>query len=72
MEVVVIVGIIAVFIASMYAITSKSFSRPNMLDQKFEVLARYNAEIARGLVHTPGWDLEMASLQREFSERGVK
>ena len=29
-------------------------------------LAIYNAEVARGIVHTPEWDAKMAELQREF------
>ena len=32
----------------------------------FETLAAYNAEVARGIVHTPEWDAQMAGLQREF------
>ena len=35
---------------------------------EFEVLARYNAERARGIVHTPEWDERMASLQAKFDE----
>lgn len=33
---------------------------------RFEQLARYNAEHARGIVHTPGWDARMAGVQRDF------
>ena len=29
-------------------------------------LAAYNAEVARGLVHTPEWDERMAALQARF------
>ncbi len=29
-------------------------------------LARYNAEVARGIVHTPEWDERMAKYQAEF------
>ena len=36
------------------------------MPQKFEALAVYNAEVARGIVHTPEWDARMADLQREF------
>lgn len=38
---------------------------PAMPD-KFEALAQYNAEVWRGLVHTPEWSAQMAELQREF------
>jgi hypothetical protein len=33
---------------------------------KFNALAIYNAEIARGIVHTQEWDARMAALQEEF------
>ena len=36
------------------------------MPQKFEILAVYNAEVARGIMHTPQWDVKMADLQREF------
>lgn len=35
---------------------------------EFEPLATYNAECARGLVHTAEYDAVMADLQREFNE----
>jgi hypothetical protein len=31
-------------------------------------LARYNGEVARGIVHTPEWRALMAQRQREFKE----
>ena len=34
-----------------------------------EVLAEYNAERARGIVHTPEWDERMAVLQERFDAR---
>jgi hypothetical protein len=39
------------------------------MDPKFEALAVYNAERARGLVHTAEYDLRMAVLQAEFDGR---
>lgn len=36
---------------------------------KYEALAVYNAERARGIVHTPQWDATMAALQAEFNQR---
>jgi hypothetical protein len=36
------------------------------MDSKFEPLATYNAERARGIVHTAEYDARMAELQREF------
>lgn len=33
-----------------------------------EALARYNAEVARGIVHTKAYDRQMADLQRRFDE----
>jgi hypothetical protein len=35
---------------------------------EFGQLAAYNAEVARGIVHTAEWDAAMASLQRQFNE----
>jgi hypothetical protein len=34
-----------------------------------EILAVYNAERARGIVHTAEWDDRMAELQAEFDQR---
>ena len=34
----------------------------------FNMLATYNAERARGITHTPGWDEQMAQLQRRFDD----
>ena len=39
------------------------------MPEKFNALARYNGERARGIAHTPGWDAKMAELQQEFNER---
>ncbi len=36
------------------------------MPDRFEVLARYNTEVAHGIVHTPEWDEQMAVLQAEF------
>jgi hypothetical protein len=33
---------------------------------KFNALATYNGERARGIVHTPEWDATMAEVQREW------
>jgi hypothetical protein len=35
----------------------------------FNALAAYDAEVARGIVHTPEWDAAMASLRVVFEER---
>ena len=35
---------------------------------KFEALAVYNAEVARGIMHTPEWDARMAALQEELDQ----
>jgi hypothetical protein len=39
------------------------------VDPKFEALAVYNAECARGVVHTAEYDQRMAALQAEFDGR---
>ncbi len=41
------------------------------MSTKFDRLAVYNAEVHRGIVHTPEYDAEMAELQREFNERST-
>ncbi len=40
--------------------------RHESLPEKFDKLARYNSEVARGLVHTVEWAVQMNDLQREF------
>ena len=39
---------------------------------RFQPLAVYNAEVARGIVHTREWDAKMAELQREFDEHAAE
>ena len=36
--------------------------------ERWNTLGTYNSEIARGIVHTPEWDAEMAEEQRLFNE----
>lgn len=38
------------------------------MPREFDVLARYNAEVVRGIVHTPEWRAKMAELQERFNE----
>jgi hypothetical protein len=38
-------------------------------ESDFNTLARYNAEVARGIVHTPGWDERMIALKSQFNAR---
>jgi hypothetical protein len=38
------------------------------LEPRFEPLAAYNAEVARGIAHTPAWDERMAYLQAEYDD----
>ncbi len=35
-------------------------------ERDFHSLATYNAEVSRGLVHTPEWKQEMAKLQHAY------
>jgi hypothetical protein len=37
---------------------------------RWSALAQYNAEVARGLVHTAEWKAVMAEEQRRFDETG--
>ena len=41
-------------------------SRGEPMPAKFNTLAMYNGERARGIVHTAEWDAQMAALQQEF------
>lgn len=42
--------------------------RGPVMPAEFNPLAQYNGEIARGLVHTPEWQAQMAGLQKRFNE----
>ena len=35
-------------------------------------LATYNAEVSRGLVHTPEWKAKMAEKQKQYNEEAMK
>ena len=41
--------------------------QPDPLPHKFDKLARYNTEVARGVVHTVTWVEQMVGLQAEFN-----
>ncbi len=41
----------------------------SLADRDFHALASYNAEVSRGIVHTPEWDARMADLQRAYDSR---
>jgi selenocysteine lyase/cysteine desulfurase len=38
------------------------------MPSKFGALARYNAEVHRGVTHTPEWETRMAALQAEYRQ----
>jgi hypothetical protein len=38
-------------------------------EPRFRVLAEYNSEVARGIIHTEAWKQKMAVLQREYDEK---
>ena len=44
---------------------------PPMPD-RFKALADYNGEVARGLMHTPACEAEMARLQAEYREWQIR
>lgn len=56
----------------MSAVLLRRRKRGEPMPHKFERLARYNAEVSRGLVHTDRWQREMADLQAEFNEWASK
>ena len=37
-----------------------------MTRDEIDTLARYNSEVARGVLHTPEWNAKMAGLQARF------
>lgn len=41
-------------------------TRVALSHHEIEILGRYNAERARGIVHTTVWQLKMADLQARF------
>ncbi len=36
-------------------------------EHEIDMLATYNSEVARGLIHNMGWQQRMAELQRRFN-----
>jgi len=38
-------------------------------DSKFDALAIYNSEIARGILHSPEWIIKMRDLQQEYNDK---
>jgi len=43
--------------------------RKQLWEPRFDGLSTYNGEVARGIVHTPEWDLVMKRLQEEYNAR---
>ena len=41
-------------------------NKPSFWDKIYEPLATYNSEVARGILHTPEWELKMQILQKEY------
>jgi hypothetical protein len=41
-------------------------------EYRWNDLARYNSEVARGIVHTPEWKAKMADQQRQFDEEAAR
>jgi hypothetical protein len=41
--------------------------QPTALDQRFNALADYNSERARGIMHTDEWKRQMSELQAEYN-----
>jgi hypothetical protein len=48
--------------------SSERRKRLGPMPVEFDALATYNAERARGLVHTAAWNAAMAELQCQFNE----
>lgn len=47
---------------------SRDTGRREPMPWRFDPLATYNAERARGIIHTPLYAEQMAALQAEFNE----
>ena len=45
-----------------------TMGKRKIMPDKFHVLAVYNSERNRGIMHTPAWDARMAELQRGFDQ----
>jgi hypothetical protein len=45
--------------------------RPYWPDE-FSLLAEYNAEVGRGIVHTSEWDKLMKAVQERFNQRAIR
>lgn len=43
---------------------------PVSLKSEYEILGRYNSEVARGIAHTPEWKDKMRELQDIYDARG--
>ena len=35
---------------------------------EYDILAQYNAEVMRGILHTPEWKEKMRRIQKEYDE----
>lgn len=46
--------------------------RYGMSEAALNELATYNAEVNRGIMHTPTWEARMEALQRQFIEAQSK
>ena len=62
------------FMARQAAIDLQSGMNPfrdktKLWDPRFSVLATYNGEVARGIVHTEAWTKKMITLQEEYNAK---
>jgi hypothetical protein len=44
----------------------------DLLDPKYVPLATYNAEVARGIVHTEDWKKKMFDLEMDYSREAAE
>lgn len=43
--------------------------REEFWEVRFDALAAYNSEVARGIVHTPEWDQAMSRVQADYNAK---
>lgn len=46
--------------------------RYGLTESALQELGTYNAEVARGIMHTPTWEARMVELQKKFTEAQSK
>jgi hypothetical protein len=59
-------------LAHLHDVARQAELRARREHDRWSALARYNAEVARGIVHTPEWRARMEEDQRQFDAEQAK